>query len=348
MNILHLQPYRQETENTSWLWERFTALNHHVIWTCQRSDLRSSYWDALTSDSCSSACLPTQKREIYVLKIKMALLSLISHNLWASEQKSSLFISLIVCIQDQPSEGFFTEGAFVLVEGDYTEDQTFIVIAIGHPPCESRQTARWAKISWFWLTSLTFIRSIYGHVDFLGKGATTPLEDVSFRVRHLSSYLWCVALQSQYALHIQEDLSDVTFFVLSDVWLDHPDTLRGLQKLFDNCIETNFIPKVMIMCGNFTSRGISQGSNRDISKYQGTWYLISASMDWVNLWWSYRGVWFISRFDCFLSSNDAKYTFLTGARTIGFSDQFHLTSTTSALVFRLPLEVKGTEVTTGQ
>ena len=51
-------------------------------------------------------------------------------------------IFLIVCIQDQPSEGFFTEGAFVLVEGDYTEDQTFTVIAIGHPPCESRQTAR--------------------------------------------------------------------------------------------------------------------------------------------------------------------------------------------------------------
>ena len=44
--------------------------------------------------------------------------------------------------QDQPSEGLFTEGSFALVEGDYTENATFSVIAVGHPPCESRETAR--------------------------------------------------------------------------------------------------------------------------------------------------------------------------------------------------------------
>lgn len=48
------------------------------------------------------------------------------------------------------------------MEGDYTEDATLVVIAIGHPPCESRETAR----------------SIYGHIDFLGQGATTLAEDV--------------------------------------------------------------------------------------------------------------------------------------------------------------------------
>ena len=49
-----------------------------------------------------------------------------------------------------------------MIEGDYTEDETFVVIAVGHPPCESREAAH----------------AIYGHVDFLGKGATTPAEDV--------------------------------------------------------------------------------------------------------------------------------------------------------------------------
>lgn len=44
--------------------------------------------------------------------------------------------------QDQPSEGLFTEGSFALVEGDYTDNATLCVIAIGHPPCESRETAR--------------------------------------------------------------------------------------------------------------------------------------------------------------------------------------------------------------
>ena len=61
----------------------------------------------------------------------------------------------------------------------------------------------------------------------------------------------------------------MNFFFFSDVWLDQADTLRGLQKIFDNCIESNFIPKVIVFCGNFTSSGIAQGNSRDIQKYQG-------------------------------------------------------------------------------
>ena len=59
------------------------------------------------------------------------------------------------------------------MEGDYTEEATLLVIAIGHPPCENREAAR----------------SIFGHVDFLGKGATTLLEDVS-RYCFLSHFRW--------------------------------------------------------------------------------------------------------------------------------------------------------------
>lgn len=53
------------------------------------------------------------------------------------------------------------------------------------------------------------------------------------------------------------------------MWLDHPQTLVGMQKIFDNCIENEFIPQVMVLCGNFTSRSISQGNARDIQQYQG-------------------------------------------------------------------------------
>jgi len=51
--------------------------------------------------------------------------------------------------------------------------------------------------------------------------------------------------------------------------LDHPATLEGIRKMFDNCIEVNFIPKVIILCGNFTTRDISPASVRDAQKYQG-------------------------------------------------------------------------------
>ena len=54
-----------------------------------------------------------------------------------------------------------------MVEGVYTENSTFLVSALDHPPSETRAQAR----------------SVYGHIDFLGKGATTLAEDVSWLAR---------------------------------------------------------------------------------------------------------------------------------------------------------------------
>ncbi len=76
-------------------------------------------------------------------------------------------------------------------------------------------------------------------------------------------------LQAQFSVRIRDELSELHFFFLSDVWLDHPQTIPGLQKMFDNCIENNFIPKVITLCGNFTSRSIAHGNSRDIQRYQG-------------------------------------------------------------------------------
>ncbi|KAG6857081.1 hypothetical protein H0H87_009642 [Tephrocybe sp. NHM501043] len=43
---------------------------------------------------------------------------------------------------DEPGDGLFTEGSFALVEGEYTEEATLEIIAIGQPPCEPRETSR--------------------------------------------------------------------------------------------------------------------------------------------------------------------------------------------------------------
>lgn len=45
--------------------------------------------------------------------------------------------------QDEPGEGLFTEGCFALVEGEYTDDGTLEVIAVGQPPCEKREVTRY-------------------------------------------------------------------------------------------------------------------------------------------------------------------------------------------------------------
>lgn len=47
-------------------------------------------------------------------------------------------------VQDGPGDGLFTEGCFALVEGEYTQNATLEVVAIGQPPCEGRDVARLA------------------------------------------------------------------------------------------------------------------------------------------------------------------------------------------------------------
>ncbi|KAF5387712.1 hypothetical protein D9615_000497 [Tricholomella constricta] len=166
---------------------------------------------------------------------RFLLLGMLSHNkegkLCIEDSDGS--VELDFSKLDEPGDGLFTEGCFALVEGEYTEEATLEIIAIGQPPCEPRETSR----------------SIYGHIDFLGKGSTSLLEDSRFSVR------------------IREELPDLHFFFLSDVWLDQPQTLIGIQKMFDNCVENNFIPKLIVLCGNFTRQSISHGNSRDIQSY---------------------------------------------------------------------------------
>ncbi|KAJ7665519.1 DNA polymerase epsilon, subunit B [Mycena rosella] len=120
---------------------------------------------------------------------------------------------------DEPGDGLFTEGSFALVEGEYTEDGNLEIIAIGQPPCEPEKQPG---------------KSIYGHIDFLGKGSTSLLED------------------SQLSVRVREELSDLNSS-------SFPITLPGLQKMFDNCVENHFVPKLIVLCGNFTSRAITHG-----------------------------------------------------------------------------------------
>jgi len=79
-------------------------------------------------------------------------------------------------------------------------------------------------------------------------------------------------MQAQFSVRIREELPDLHFFFLSDVWLDQPKTLVGLTKMFDNCVENDFIPKLFVFCGNFTSRSIANGSGRDIQRYNGEFH----------------------------------------------------------------------------
>jgi DNA polymerase epsilon subunit 2 len=62
---------------------------------------------------------------------------------------------------------------------------------------------------------------------------------------------------------------ELAFMCASDVWLDSPKTLRGLRKILDGYTESNFIPLIFILCGNFTSKDVARGSGLDLVHYQG-------------------------------------------------------------------------------
>lgn len=117
-----------------------------------------------------------------------------------------------------PGEGIFTEGAIILVEGEYTDEERIRVLAIGHPPSETRKQAR----------------QIYSHVDFLGTGT--------------------VSLKDEQALRVHEQIHDeLCISVLSDVHLDHPKTLSNLRAMFQGYVDADFIPFAFVLCGNFSS-----------------------------------------------------------------------------------------------
>ncbi|WWD06489.1 DNA polymerase epsilon subunit B [Kwoniella europaea PYCC6329] len=120
-----------------------------------------------------------------------------------------------------PGEGLFTEGCMVLIEGEYTIDETIRVLAMGHPPSEKRDVAR----------------GLHGHVDFLGGGAMSLKEEQKYQPSILAN-------------------TQVSFVVLSDVWLDHPRTLPALRRMLEGYAEAvEYRPMAFVFCGNFSQKG---------------------------------------------------------------------------------------------
>jgi len=72
--------------------------------------------------------------------------------------------------------------------------------------------------------------------------------------------------QSKWATKIEE-FSDLTVFAISDVRLDNERAMEGLQKMFQSCVSGDFIPKVFILCGNFSSKNVT--TDLEMDAYRG-------------------------------------------------------------------------------
>ncbi|KAG0003939.1 DNA-directed DNA polymerase epsilon, subunit B [Modicella reniformis] len=113
--------------------------------------------------------------------------------------------------------GMFTENSFVLVQGHYTDDNVVIVESIGLPLPELREATK----------------KVFGNIDFLG----APRE-----------------MRSEEQLKvIAEEYEDISFVILSDVWLDQPKTFAALRTIFEG-YSNSTLPLAFIMCGSFKSQ----------------------------------------------------------------------------------------------
>ncbi|KAG0082944.1 DNA polymerase epsilon subunit 2 [Podila epicladia] len=137
----------------------------------------------------------------------------------------------LVLDHSQNSAGLFTENCFVLVEGQYTDDNVIIAETIGLPPPELREETK----------------KVFGNIDFLGAPREMRSED-QLRV-------------------ISEEYEDISFVILSDVWLDQPKTFTTLRTIFEG-YSNSTLPLAFILCGSFKSQpflynGLESAQYRD-------------------------------------------------------------------------------------
>ncbi|KAG0207905.1 DNA polymerase epsilon subunit 2 [Mortierella sp. GBA30] len=137
----------------------------------------------------------------------------------------------LVLDRSQNSAGLFTENCFVLVEGKYTDDNVILVETIGLPPPELREESK----------------KVFGNIDFLG----APRE-----------------MRSEEQLKvIAEEYEDISFVILSDIWLDQPKTFSTLRTIFEG-YSNSALPLAFILCGSFKSQpflynGLESGQYRE-------------------------------------------------------------------------------------
>ncbi|KAJ3276477.1 DNA-directed DNA polymerase epsilon, subunit B [Terramyces sp. JEL0728] len=130
-------------------------------------------------------------------------------------EDSDCYIEITLGANLQLGNGIFTRGCFVLAEGDYTVNGVFIVETLAMPQPETRRKT---------LTNIPLSKDFFGghHVD--------PND-------HLLS---------------EVEKAEVSFVILSDVWLDNHLTLEKLDVLFRGYSEA-VIPFMFIFIGNFQS-----------------------------------------------------------------------------------------------
>ncbi|XP_052624257.1 DNA polymerase epsilon subunit B [Lactuca sativa] len=114
--------------------------------------------------------------------------------------------------------GYFSENTIVLAQGEMLLDGTFQVQTFGFPPLEDREKST----------------SLFTGLDYFG-GGTLAKEDT-------------IRLAEMESRAVNE-----MFVILSDIWLDHEETMAKLEIVLDGYEEVEVVPSLFVLMGNFCS-----------------------------------------------------------------------------------------------
>lgn len=139
--------------------------------------------------------------------------------------------------------GWFCPGCFVLVDGTYTEDETFLVSVMGQPPPEQREKTR----------------DIYSGLDFLGTGIEKSQE------RHL--------------IRAEQSYRDAKIVFCADCHLDDPRSLKGIRSMLASYefLAVGELPLGIVMTGNFISH--AHHTNGFSTSYKECWDQLAAILE---------------------------------------------------------------------
>ncbi|KAM0868739.1 hypothetical protein ACQ4PT_041129 [Festuca glaucescens] len=128
-------------------------------------------------------------------------------------------IDLANAISLKPLPCFFVENTVIVAEGELLLNGIFQVNTCGFPPLEDREA------------SLSLLMGL----DFFG-GGVIPTEE-TLRLSSLEN----------------KAVNDM-FVILSDVWLDNPETMEKLGVVLDGYESVEVVPSLFVLMGNFCSQ----------------------------------------------------------------------------------------------
>lgn len=139
--------------------------------------------------------------------------------------------------------GWFCPGCFVLVDGLYTEDETFLVSVMGQPPPELRETTR----------------DVYSGLDLLGIGIEKSQE------RHLA--------------RAEQSYRGARIIFCADCHLDNPRSIKAIKSMLSSyeVLNSGDLPLAIVMMGNFISH--AHHANGSSTIYKELWDNLAATLE---------------------------------------------------------------------